>query len=253
MYHRVVARVAIGAALGASLGACAGTSQNSEQRPPGVQRTAQGEASVSVVTPDERAAGWRPLFDGTSTAGWRGYKKAEMPPGWQAVDGALTRVGAGGDIITTDQFGNFELALEWKVAPGGNSGIFYRVTEEGEATYHSGPEMQVLDDAGHKDGASRLTSAGSLYGIYAAPAGVVKPAGEWNSVRIVVNGSHVEHWLNGVKVVDYELGSPDWEKRVGEAKFKDWPGFGRATRGHIALQDHGDWVAFRNIKIKVLP
>ncbi len=253
MYHRVVARVAIGAALGALLGACAGTPQNSEERPPGVESTAQGEASVSVVTPDERAAGWRPLFDGKSTAGWRGYKKAEMPRGWQAVDGALTRVGEGGDIITTDQFGNFELALEWKVAPGGNSGIFYRVTEEGEATYHSGPEMQVLDDARHQDGKSRLTSAGSLYGLYGVPAGVVKPAGEWNGVRIVVNGSHVEHWLNGVKVVDCEIGSPDWEKRVRESKFSEWPIYGRATRGHIALQDHGDWVAFRNIKIKVLP
>jgi hypothetical protein len=253
MYHRVVTRGAIGAALGVSLAACAGTPQNSEQRPAVVQNTAQGEASVSVVTPQEQAAGWRPLFDGRSTAGWRGYKKAEMPRGWQAVDGALTRVGEGGDIITTDQFANFELALEWKVAPGGNSGIFYRVTEEGEQSYHSGPEMQVLDDARHKDGGSRLTSAGSLYGIYAAPAGVVKPAGEWNAVRIVVNGSHVEHWLNGVKVVDYELGGPDWEKRVGEAKFKEWPAYGRAKRGHIALQDHGDWVAYRNIKIKVLP
>ena len=249
MYHRVV----IGAALGGSLAACAGSQQNAENRPAGVQSTAHGEASVTVVTPQERAAGWRPLFDGKSTAGWRGYKKSDMPPGWQVVDGALTRVGGGGDVITTDQFQNFELALEWKVAPGGNSGIFYRVTEEGEQSYHSGPEMQVLDDAGHQDGASRLTSAGSLYGIYAAPAGIVKPAGEWNAVRIVVNGSHVEHWLNGVKVVDYELGSLDWEKRVGGAKFKEWPAYGRAKRGHIALQDHGDWVAFRNIKIKVLP
>jgi hypothetical protein len=253
MYHRVVARLAIGAAFGASLVACAGTQQNSEPRSGGVVSTAQGEASMSVVTPQEQAAGWRPLFDGKSTAGWRGYKKAEMPRGWQVVDGALTRVGGGGDIITTDQFGNFELALEWKVAPGGNSGVFYRVTETGQATYETGPEMQVLDDARHADGHSRLTSAGSLYGIYAAPAGVVKPAGEWNAVRIVVNGSHVEHWLNGVKVVDYELGSPDWEKLIAGSKFKEWPGYGRAKRGHIALQDHGDWVAYRNIKIKALP
>jgi hypothetical protein len=253
MNHRIGTRAVIGAVLGASLAACAGTQQNSEQRPAGVQSTAHGEANVSVVTAQERAAGWRPLFDGKSTGGWRGYKKPDMPRGWQVVDGALTRVGQGGDIITTDQFENFELALEWKVAPGGNSGIFYRVTEAGEESYHSGPEMQVLDDARHADGGSRLTSAGSLYGIYGAPPGVVKPAGEWNAVRLVVNGSHVEHWLNGVKVVDYELGSPDWEKRVGDAKFKEWPAYGRAQRGHIALQDHGDWVAFRNIKIKVLP
>jgi hypothetical protein len=252
MYHRVVVHAAIGAALGTSLAACAGTQQNSEERS-AVQSTAQGAASVSVLTPEEQAAGWRLLFDGQSTTGWRGYKKAEMPSGWQVVDGALTRVAGGGDIITNDQFASFELALEWKVAPAGNSGIFYRVTEEGEQSYHSGPEMQVLDDAGHKDGGSRLTSAGSLYGLYPAPAGVAKPAGEWNAVRIVVNGSHVEHWLNGVKVVGAELGSPDWERRVAESKFKEWPAYGRATRGHIALQDHGDWVAYRNIKIKALP
>jgi hypothetical protein len=232
---------------------CAGNQQSSEQRVAVGQAESQTGASVSGVTADEQAAGWRPLFDGQTTAGWRGYRRAEMPAGWKVVDGALTRVGDGGDIITTDQFANFELALEWKVARGGNSGIFYRVTEAGDRSYHSGPEMQVLDDARHNDGGSRLTAAGSLYGIYPAPAGVVKPAGEWNAVRIVVHGSHVEHWLNGTKVVDYELGSPDWEKRVGEAKFKEWPEYGRAKRGHIALQDHGDWVAYRNIKIKVLP
>jgi len=250
MYHRLVAR----AALGVWLAACAGPRQQGSERPPGSgDSVAQREQGGSVLTADEQAAGWRPLFDGTTTAGWRGYRRPDIPSGWKVVDGALTRVGDGGDIITTEQFANFELALEWKVAPGGNSGIFYRVTEDADQTYHSGPEMQVLDDARHRDGGSRLTSAGSLYGIYAAPAGVVKPAGEWNAVRIVVNGSHVEHWLNGVKVVEYELGSPDWEKRVGEAKFKEWPGYGRAKRGHIALQDHGDWVAYRNMKIKVLP
>jgi hypothetical protein len=252
MYHRPMVRGAIGAALGVWLAACAGNQQSSE-RVAGGQAETQGVGSVTALSPDERAAGWRSLFDGKTTAGWRGYRRADMPSGWQVVDGALTRVGEGGDIVTRDQFANFELSLDWKVAPGGNSGIFYRVTEVGERSYHSGPEMQVLDDAGHTDGGSRLTSAGSLYGVYAAPAGVVKPAGEWNAVRIIVNGSHVEHWLNGVKVVDYELGSPDWEKRVGDAKFKEWPAYGRATRGHIALQDHGDWVAYRNIKIKVLP
>jgi hypothetical protein len=252
MYHRLVVRAAIGAILGTSLVACVGTQQNSEGRS-GVQSTAQGVASVSLLTPDERAAGWRLLFDGATTAGWRGYKQREMPRGWQVVDGALTRVGEGGDIITNDQFGNFELALEWKVAPGGNSGIFYRVTEDADHTYETGPEMQVLDDARHRDGQSRLTSAGALYGLYAAPAGAAKPAGEWNAARIVVNGSHVEHWLNGVKTAETEIGSADWNRRVADSKFREWPGFGKASRGYIALQDHGDWVAFRNIKIKVLP
>jgi hypothetical protein len=196
---------------------------------------------------------WRPLLDARTTAGWRGYRMDTMPAGWSLVDGALTRTGPGGDIITVDQFADFELELEWKLGPGGNSGIFYRVTEEGENTYHTGPEMQVLDDAGHRDGGSRLTAAGSAYGLYAAPPGVVKPSGEWNAVRLLVDGAHVEHWLNGTKVVEYDLGSPDWEAKVKASKFVEWPAYGRAGRGHIGLQDHGDPVAFRNIRIRELP
>ena len=196
---------------------------------------------------------WRSLFDGRTTAGWRGFRMDTVPGGWQVVDGALTRVGGGGDIITTDQFANFELELEWSVARGGNSGIMFRVTEDSEATYMSGPEMQVLDDAAHRDGQSRLTAAGANYGLDAAPAGAVKPAGEWNAVRLVVNGPHVEHWLNGTRVVEYELWTPAWEAKVAATKFAQWPGYGRARRGHIALQDHGDRVAYRNIRIRVLP
>jgi hypothetical protein len=196
---------------------------------------------------------WRALFDGRSLDAWRGFRNSTVPAGWQVVDGALTRVGEGGDLITRDEFGDFELALEWKVAEGGNSGIMYRVTEDAGATYETGPEMQVLDDARHKDGESRLTAAGSAYGLYPAPAGVVKPAGEWNAVRIVVRGNHVEHWLNGIKVVEYELGSPDWKAKVEASKFKQWPGYGRAASGHIALQDHGDRVAYRDIRIRTLP
>src|SRR5919202_1955113 len=112
--------------------------------------------------------------------------------------------------------------------------------------------MQGLDDARHADGKSRLTSAGAAYGLYPSPAGVVKPAGEWNKVRLVVNGAHVEHWLNGQKVVEYELWSPDWEAKVKASKFAAWPGYGRARRGHIALQDHGNQVWFRNIRIRRL-
>jgi hypothetical protein len=204
-------------------------------------------------TPVPPEGEWRTLFDGRSLDAWRGFKKDSVPAGWQVVDGALTRVGEGGDLITKDAFGDFELTLDWKVAEGGNSGIMYRVTEDAAATYETGPEMQVLDDARHKDGQSRLTSAGSAYGLYAAPAGVVKPAGEWNAVRIVVRGNQVEHWLNGTKVVEYELGSPDWEAKVKATKFKQWPGYGRAASGHIALQDHGDRVAYRDIKIRTLP
>lgn len=205
------------------------------------------------VAPAPAGDEWRTLFDGRSLDAWRGFRNSRVPAGWQVVDGALTRVGEGGDLITRHEFGDFELALEWKVAEGGNSGIMYRVMEDASATYETGPEMQVLDDARHKDGESRLTAAGSAYGLYAAPAGVVKPAGEWNSARILVRGNHVEHWLNGVKVVEYELGSPDWKAKVEASKFKQWPGYGRAPRGHIALQDHGDRVAYRDIKIRTLP
>lgn len=212
-----------------------------------------GQSGMNTLTRAERAGGWRLLFDGQTTDGWRGYHMDSMPSGWKVVDGALTRVGEGGDIITRDQFGNFELSLEWKIEPGGNSGIMYRVTEEYDYSYKSGPEMQVLDDAGHADGQSRLTAAGSDYGLYPSPAGVVKPAGEWNQVRILVNGSQVEQWLNGTKVVEYELGSADWAQRVKASKFAEWPDYGLAKTGYIGLQDHGNWVAYRNIKIRVMP
>ena len=208
--------------------------------------------AMNTLTPAERAAGWRLLFDGRTTNGWRGYESDSMPDGWQVVDGALTRVAQAGDIVTREKFGNFELQLEWNVAPGGNSGIFYRASEDDEAIYWTAPEMQVLDDAAHVDGADRLTSAGALYGLYPATAGVVKPAGEWNQVRIVVDGKHVEHWLNGVKVVECELGSADWEERVQGSKFAPHTRFGKNAQGHIGLQDHGDRVAFRNIKIREL-
>jgi hypothetical protein len=179
---------------------------------------------------------------------------ASLPAGWRVEAGELRRVGDGGDIVTRDQFGDFELALEWKVAKGGNSGVMYRVTEGGDSskTYMSGPEMQVLDDAGHANGKVPLTSAGSLYGLYPVTRHVSRPAGEWNQVRIVARGNRVEHWLNGVKTVDAELWSADWNQRLAKSKFTEWPQFAKAPRGHIALQDHGDPVAFRNIRIREL-
>ena len=210
------------------------------------------QASHNTLTPEERAQGWRLLFDGQTLTGWRGFRKETAPDGWRVVDAAITRVGPGGDLITVDQFGDFELALEWQIAPGGNSGIMFRVTEDQAQAYFSGPEVQVLDDSAHADGSSRLTSAGSNYALHPAPEGVVKPAGVWNAVRLVARGAHIEHWLNGVKVVEYELWTPEWEELVQNSKFVEWPAYGRAKRGHIALQDHGDRVAYRDIKVRDL-
>lgn len=206
----------------------------------------------NTLTEAEREAGWTLLFDGHTLAGWRGYLKNAVT-GWAVIDGELTRVAEGGDIITSAQYRNFELALEWKVAPGGNSGIFYRAAEGPPAIYFSAPEMQVLDDALHADGKSPLTSAGSNYALHAAPRGIVRPAGEWNAIRIVVQGNHVEHWLNGRLVVRYALHSAEWKARVAASKFAEWKDYGQATEGHIGLQDHGDRVSYRSIRIRLLP
>jgi hypothetical protein len=183
---------------------------------------------------------------------WRGFKKTELPAGWQVIDGALTRVGPGGDIITKETYESFELTLEWKISPGGNSGVFFHVVEDSKLDYvwQTGPEMQILDNRGHADGKIPNTSAGSNFAMHAPTRDVTKPVGEWNQARLLVDGPHVEHWLNGEKIVEYELWSDAWARAVQASKFKSMPLYGESRTGHIALQDHGDWVAFRNIKIR---
>lgn len=213
-----------------------------------------GSAPPNTLSAAEQKAGWRLLFDGSTTAGWRGYKTTAVPSGWHVVDGTLARVERSADIITTDEFRNFELSVDWKLTgPGGNSGIFYRAALGSDEIYFSGPEMQILDDDVHPDGKSQLTSAGAAYGLYPAPRGAVRPVGQWNTARILVDGNHVVHWLNGVKMADYVLGSPDWLARVNKSKFVKWREYGKAKVGHIGLQEHDNPVAFRNIKIRVLP
>ena len=159
----------------------------------------------------------------------------------------------GGDIITHEQYRNFEFACDWRIAPKGNSGIMYRSTEDHSASYATGPEMQVLDDAGHADSVDAKTSAGALYGLIPSAHDVFRPAGEWNSIRIVVKGDDVEHWANGFRIVQYRLNSPQWDAMIKGTKFESMKDFGRKPRGHVALQDHGDDVWYRNIKVRPLP
>jgi hypothetical protein len=207
-----------------------------------------GSAAACAVNPKDQA-GWTSLMDANA---WRGYLKQDFPAGWEFANGELKRVGAGGDIITKETYENFELDLEWQISVGGNSGIFYGVKEDPalSAVYLSGPEFQIIDNEGHRDGAEPLTSAGSNFAVHFPVRDVTRDVGEWNRTRIIVRGNHVETWLNGTKTVDYELGSADWRKRVSKSKFKDWPEYGMTRNGHIALQDHGDPVAFRNIRIR---
>jgi hypothetical protein len=195
--------------------------------------------------------GWRSLM----TAGdWRGYKSQVIPAGWSFADGVLSKSRPAPDIVSKDQFANFELELEWKIGEAGNSGVFYRGTEEYDHIYWSAPEYQLLDNVKASDNKTPLTRAGADYGLYPAPDGHDKPVGEWNQTRIVVNGNHVEHWLNGFKLLEYEFGSADWEAKVKASKFAVYPNYGRAKSGYLALQgDHPGTLAFRNIRIKVLP
>lgn len=204
----------------------------------------------NTLSDKEKSDGWKLLFDGKSTAGWRGFKKDKCPDGWKAVDGSLARVEGGGDIVSAEQFDSFELAFDWKISEGGNSGVFFHVSEDQDAVFSTGPEYQLLDNAKHPDGMSPLTSAASNYALHAPKKDVTKPIGQWNQGKIVVNGDHVEHWLNGEKVVEYELGGDAWKELVANSKFKDMPKYGTEPKGHIALQDHGDKVEYRSIKIR---
>jgi hypothetical protein len=207
----------------------------------------------NTLSAAERSAGWKLLFDGSSTSGWRAYQADSMPQAWRVANGSIIKNVPTRDIVTRDQFGDFELVFDWKVATGGNSGVFYRATEEYERVYWSAAEYQLLDDPNAPDGRNRITSAGAAHSLYPSPAGIVKPAGEWNTARIVADGAHVEHWLNGQKLLEYELWSPDWSARVKASKFAVWPNFGRATRGYIAIQgDHRGDLEVRNIKIREL-
>lgn len=234
-------------------------SSGTAPRTPHAQSAQAAPQMHNELSPAEKAEGWKLLFDGKSTTGWRRYQRDSIGPGWQVVDGAFTRAASnGGDIVyAAEKFRNFELVLEWKLSATGNpgnSGIFFRAVEDKQGPiYNFAPEIQILDDDRHADGRREITSAGSNYAMHAVPRGVVKPVGEWNTFKLVVNGNNVQHWLNGQKVVDYEIGSPDWLQRKAASKWARMEFYGLAPEGFIGLQDHGSFVAFRNIKVRPLP
>lgn len=214
----------------------------------------------NTLSKKEEKEGWKLLFDGKSTTGWRNFNSNTIGSGWKVAEGALfldnsvTEKEERGDIITHDEYGNYEFALEWKIDSCGNSGIIFNVVEDPKyhATYLTGPEMQVLDNTCHPDAKIEKHRAGDLYDLIKCSKETVKPAGQWNAVRIVSNKGKYEFWLNGTKVVQFEMHTPEWNNMVANSKFKTMPDFGKATKGHIALQDHGDKVWYRNIRIKEL-
>jgi hypothetical protein len=212
----------------------------------------------NTLTKSEKAAGWQLLFDGQAIDQFRGYRKEQVPDAWTVEAGAIALTGkGGGDLVTKNQYENFELTLDWKISEGGNSGVFFNVVEDPKLRYTwlTGPEVQIIDDLRHPDakqGKNNNRQAGTNYDLMPLAVPAVKPVGEFNTMRIVVNKGHVQHWLNGKKVVDYQLWSPEWEALVKGSKFASMPRYGRAKSGYIALQDHGDKVWFKNIKIRPL-
>jgi cytochrome c len=217
---------------------------------------------TNALTAKEKKDGWKLLFDGMTMKGWRNFNSAKIGSAWKVQDGLLYLDASlkngkrenGGDIITEKEYENYELNLEWKIEPCGNSGIIFNVVDDPkyEHTYTTGPEMQILDNTCHPDGKIIKHRAGNLYDLVESKTESVRPAGEWNQVRILSNKGHLELWLNAVKQVDIEMFTPEWEALIKTSKFKSMPDFGKAKKGHIALQDHGNQVWFRNIKIKEL-
>lgn len=199
------------------------------------------------------AGEWQSLFDGRSLDGWKSYQPGPIGDEWVAENGTLhlTR-GGGGDIITEDTWKNFELEFEWQISPGGNSGVMYRVRTGDKRPYFSGPEYQLLDDSTLGKGGNQKHSTGALYALVAPENKTLNPPGEWNAGKIVLRDNHLEHWVNGAKVVETTIGDDNWAAMVADSKFRQWPQFGTTDEGHVCLQDHGNEVRFRNLRIRSL-
>ena len=212
-------------------------------------------AVISLMGCDSGLSGWTFLFDGNNVDNLRGYKQEDFPWGGWAIENGNLKTIVGGDLVdlvSKDVYKNFELELDWRVSPAGNSGIFYFATERTNYIWETAPEMQILDDNTHLDGKNLNTSAGSLFGLIAPSKRVVKPVGEFNHALIKVKNNRVEHWLNSIKILEYEYGSEELDKLIAKSKFKSMPHFAQADSGHIGLQHHGQEVWYRNIKIRKL-
>jgi hypothetical protein len=214
-------------------------------------------AAVNTLTDAERSEGWTLLFDGQSKSGWHSYNNKTNLDSWKVQDGSLMldpKGTGGGSILTDQEFENYHLKLDWKISPNGNSGIIFNVKEapEYENDYHTGPEMQVLDNNGHPDAKIHKHRAGDLYDLIASSTETVKPAGEWNTAEIIINNDSLELRLNGPTVVKTTLWDDNWKQMIANSKFKEWSAFGTVKSGKISLQDHGDQVWFRNIKVRKL-
>jgi hypothetical protein len=241
--------------------ACSSAKKDNQEAQDVAQVTDAATVALPSLTETQKAEGWKLLFDGKSLNGWQIYK-ARKNNTWEVKDGILhckplneNAKGDGderSDLMTSDEFGNFEFTCDWKITANGNSGIIYRATEEFEQPYYSGPEYQLIDDANYKPTPTDKQLTGADYDMYATAPKTMKAVGEWNSTKIMVIGKHVEHWLNGQKIVEYEFGSADWTKRKESSKWKEWKGYGMATKGHITLQDHGHEASFKNVMVKVL-
>ena len=216
-----------------------------------------GACALHAAPADKKAtdtAHWKLLVKDQTVDAWRGWTSPDFPTGWKVEHGVLSKDGPVDDLVTREEYANFEFEVDWKIGEGGNSGILYRGTREYDHIYWTAPEYQLLDDANAPDGRSRLTAAGAAYGLYPAPEGVVHPAGQWNKTRIVVNGAHVEHWLNGKKIVEYELWSSDWQAKRAASKFASHEHYGMAKQGYISIQgDHPGALTLRNVRIRKLP